>query len=262
VVDVFGEVDEQLRADRLRTFMQRAIPAFIVALVLSVLAVVAVWGVQAFVEHQNEQAAKAYTAALDVGAKGDQAKAFDQLDAIAKGGGPYAPLALMQQAGIRSDQNRPLDAVRLLDKAAAAGKLPIIADLASLKAAYLLMDTAPLNQISDRLAPLAKPDRPYHIQAREALALAKLAAGKTGEAKADLVAETLLADTPDSARQRAQAIIALIDSGTASSLKSLAEQAKTATPIPLPSPAQPGAQAGPGAPDGPAPPQDPPEAPQ
>ena len=39
VVDVFSEVDEQLRAERLRSFLQRAVPAFIAALVLTVLVV-------------------------------------------------------------------------------------------------------------------------------------------------------------------------------------------------------------------------------
>ncbi|MDB5460757.1 MAG: hypothetical protein JWO72_2498, partial [Caulobacteraceae bacterium] len=110
-----------------------------------------------------------------------------------------------------------------------------------------------------RLTPLTKPDRPYHGQAREALALAKLAGGQPKEAKADLVALGLLSDTPDSLRQRSQAIVALIDSGTAGSLKSLAQQALTATPTPLAPPPQ----AGPPSPDqAQGQPQGQPEAPQ
>jgi hypothetical protein len=255
VVDVFSEVDEQLRAERLRSFMQRAVPAFIAALVLSVLAVAGVEGWQMYQSSQSAKAAQAYQAAVDTAAKGDQAKAFDQFGDLAKRGGAYQALALMQQAGIRMDQNKPADAAALFDQAASASKSPIISDMASLKSAYALMDTAPLATLEARLTPLAAAGRPYHVQAREGLALARLANGKVAAAKADLVAVANQLDSPDSARQRAQAILALIDSGTGAGLKKLTEDSKTATPLPLPG------QAGPQAPQG-APVQAQPEAAQ
>ncbi len=239
MVDVFGEVDEQIRSDRLRTFVQRAWPVFVGALIAALAVVIGVWGFDQYRVSVSAKASQAYSDALDTQQKGDQAKAFDQFGVVAKGSGPYAALALMQQAGIRMDQNKPAEAAALFDKAAAASQSAMIADAAALKAAYALMDTAPLNQIVDRLTPLTKPERPYHGQAREALAMARVAGGQLKEAKADLVALTLLADTPDSLRQRAQAIIALIDSGTAANLKTLAQQALTAPPIAIapPSPA-------------------------
>jgi hypothetical protein len=255
VVDVFSEVDEQLRAERLRSFMQRAVPAFIAALVLSVLAVAGVEGWQMYQSDQSAKAAQAYQAAVDTLAKGDQAKAFDQFGDLAKRGGAYQALALMQQAGIRMDQNKPADAAALFDQAASASKSPMIADMATLKSAFALMDTAPLATLEAKLTPLIAPARPYHAQAREALALARLSNGKAAAARTDLVAVANQLDTPDSARQRAQAIIALIDSGTGAGLKKLAEDAKTAVPLPLPG------QAGPQAPEG-ASVQVQPEAPQ
>jgi hypothetical protein len=246
VVDVFSEVDEQLRAERLRSFMQRAVPAFIAALVLTVLTVAGVQGWQMYQASQSAKASQAYQAAVNTGAQGDEAKAFQQFDDLAKHGGPYQALALMQQGGIRVDQNKPAEAAALFDQAAAASKSPMISDIALLKSAYALMDTAPLATIEAKLTPLTAPGRPYKIQAREALALARLAAGKTAAAKQDLVAIANQLDTPDSARQRAQAIIALIDSGTGGSIKALADAAKTAQPLPLPG--QPGPQAPGGAP--------------
>ncbi len=247
MVDVFSEVDEQLRAERLRSFMQRAVPAFIAALVLSVLAVAGVQGWQMYKSSQSAKAAQAYQAAVDTAAKGDQAKAFEQFGDLAKHGGAYQALALMQQAGIRMDQNKPAEAAALFDQAATAGKSPIISDMAALKSAYAVMDTAPLATLEAKLTPLTAAGRPYRVQAREALALARLANGKTAAAKQDLVAVASQLDTPDSARQRAQAIISLIDSGTGAGLKKLADDAKTATPLPLPG--QPGQQAPQGAPD-------------
>jgi hypothetical protein len=264
VVDVFGEVDEQIRSDRLNTFIQRAWPVFVGALVAALLVVIGYWAYGQYRTNESAKASQAYSDALDLENKGDPAsaaKAFDQFAVIAKGTGAYASLALMQQAGIRMDQNKPTDAAALFDKAAAATKNPMIADIATLKAAYALMDTAPVAQMIERLTPLTKPDRPYHAQAREALGLAKLGAGQMKDAKADLVALSLLSDTPDSLRQRAQAVIAMIDSGTAGSLKTLAQQALTAAPAQMAPPPQ-------QAPDGQSPdqaqgqPQGQPEAPQ
>lgn len=233
MVDVFGEVDEQIRSDRLRTFLQRAWPIFAGALGLCLLVVVGVWGFDQYRAVQSAKMSQTYSDAVDTQAKGDQAKAFDEFGVVAKGAGPYVALALMQQGGIRLDQNKPADAAALFDKAAASTKVAMIADAASLKAAYALLDTAPVAQMVDRLTPLTKPERPYHAQAREALAMARLSAGQIKDAKADLVALSLLSDTPDSLRQRTQAIIALIDAGTAVNLKSLAQQALTAAPTPL-----------------------------
>jgi hypothetical protein len=233
VVDVFSEVDEQLRADRLRAFLRRAVPAFIAALVLSVLVVLAVEGYRMYRTAESAKASQIFQTALETAQGGDEAKAYDQLQPLAAGPGPYQALALMEQAGIRMDQNKPADAIVLFDKAAAASKSALISDAATLKSAYAQLDSAPLDKISGLLTPLTKADRPYHVQAREALALAKLGAGKAADAKSDLVALSLLQDTPDSARQRVQAIIGLIDSGTGAKLKALEEQAKTATPIPL-----------------------------
>jgi hypothetical protein len=246
VVDVFSEVDEQLRAERLRSFMQRAVPAFIAALVLTVLVVAGVQGWQMYQSSQSSKASQAYQAAVDTAAKGDGEKAFQQFGDLASHGGPYQALALMQQGGIRMDQNKPADAAALFDKAAAASKSPVISDMAALKSAYAIMDTAPLATLAAKLTPLTAAGRPYRVQAREALALARLANGRLAAAKADLVAVANQVDTPDSARQRAQAIIALIDSGTGASIKALADQAKTAAPLPLPG--QPGPQAPQGAP--------------
>ncbi len=240
MVDVFGEVDEQIRSDRLRTFVQRAWPVFAAALGLSLLVVIGVWGFDQYRSNASGKASLAYNEAFETLQKGDEAKAFDQFGAVAKGSGAYAALALMQQAGIRTAQDKPAEAVALFDKAVAADKTPMIADAASLKAAYALMDSAPLSQMVDRLTPLAKADRPYHAQAREALAMARIGSGQLKEARADLVALNLLSDTPDSLRQRAMAIVALIDSGTAAHLKSLAQQALTAAPIQIaPPPASP-----------------------
>lgn len=234
MVDVFDEVDEQIRAERFRVLVRRTVPYFIGALALCVAVVVGIWAYGQFSSGAIGKASMAYARGLDLEQKGDANGAFAQFTDAAKGPAGYRALALMQQAGIRLQQNKTAEAVALFDRAAKATSDKIIGDVASLKAAYALLDTASLTDITARLTPLMAADRPYHVQAREALAVAKIAAGQLSQARSDLGVLQLMTDTPDSERQRAGALITLIDSGTASSLKALA-----AAPVLPPPPAPP-----------------------
>jgi len=89
------------------------------------------------------------------------------------------------------------------------------------------------------LAPLLKQGRPYAVQAREALAFAKLLKGDEKGARADFVVIQGSLDAPDSARQRAGAAISLIDSGSA---KMVAPTVKAELAMPTPMMVAPGGQ--------------------
>jgi hypothetical protein len=222
VVDVFDEVDEQIRAERFRALVRRTVPYFIGALIACVAVVVGVWAYGKFSSGAIGGASLAYAKGMDLEQKGDADGAFAQFVLAAKGPAGYRSLALMQEGGIRLQQNKTVDAVALFDQAAKASSDKMIGDIASLKAAYILLDSASLADITARLSPLMAANRPYHVEAREALALAKIGAGQLSQARADLGVIELMSDTPETERQRAGALIALIDSGTASSLKALA----------------------------------------
>ncbi len=234
MVDVFHEVDEQIREERSRALIRRIVPVFIAALVVAVVAVLGVWGYQKYSLGASGKASDAYARGLDLMQQGDQNGAFAQFEQAAQGPAAYRSLSLMQEGGIRLMQTKTAEAVSLFDQAAKAAPDQMIGDAASLKAAYALLDTASLTDMTGRLTPLTAADRPYHVQAREALALAKIGAGQLSQAKSDLGVIQLMSDTPDSERQRAGALIALIDSGTAGSLKALAK-----APILAPPPAPP-----------------------
>lgn len=94
--------------------------------------------------------------------------------------------------------------------------------------------------------------RPYAIFAREALAMAKLMAGKTADARRDFSTIQLSLDAPEDLRQRAQLAVVLIDSGEAAAAVSAAKTAATMPPPPAsmvgaPPPAAQGPSPGPGA---------------
>ena len=222
MVDVFDEVDEQIRAERFRALVRRTVPYFIGALIACVAVVVGVWAYGQFSSAAIGKASLAYAKGMELDQKGDADGAFAQFALAAKGPAGYRSLALMQEAGIRLQQNKTVDAVALLDQAAKASSDKMISDIARLKAAYALLDTASLSDMTTPLTPLMAANRPYHVEAREALALAKIGAGQLSQARADLGVIELMSDTPETERQRAGALIALIDSGTASSLKALA----------------------------------------
>jgi hypothetical protein len=255
VVDVFEEVEEQLRSDRYRTFALKYLPWIGGGLLAALLVAVGVWGYQQYRQGGEEKASQTYAAGLDSLAHGDKDQAYQRFGEVANStAAAYKSLALMQQAGIRMDQQRTADAVALFDQAAKAAPNPIIGDEAHLKSALAVLDTASVAEIQEKLKPLtATPETPYNALAREAVAMAKLRNGDTKGARDDFVVLTLLPSAPDSVRQRAQAAKALIDSGSTAGVAAIVKAGLALPPAPLTQPAAP--QMGPGGPPQPAPDQ-------
>ncbi len=214
--DFVEEVEEQLRAEQMASLASRLWPWFAAALVATVIAWAGLAIYQAVRDRDISRASVVYDRAIDALASGDQTGAYTDLDPVAKDGpAGYRSLALMTQADMRLGAGKADEAAALYDRAAKAAPNAIFRDLARLRAAQALMDTAPLAQTQARLAPLIGADRPFDLEAREALALAKLQAGKAQEARGDLNAISLTLGVSQAMRSRAQAIIALIDSGQA-----------------------------------------------
>jgi len=245
VVDIFEEVDEHLRSDRLVVLARRYLPWVGGVLALALAIALGVWAYTSYQEKNTEAASQAYSDGLDKLGQGQFDAAYAKFaQAAEKPTAGYQALALMQQAGVRMDQKRVPEAVVLFDKAAAATNNPVIADSARLKSAFALLDTAPYDQVEARLKPLTDANRPFHALAREALGMAKLNAGRPNDALSDFQVLTLMADAPQDVRERAQAAITLIKAGTASGLPATVKAALVLPPPP-PQPAAPPAGAAP-----------------
>jgi hypothetical protein len=242
VTDLFTEVDEELRSERLRTLAIKIAPWAVGALVA---VLVGIAGYHFWREHSASQAAKAseqYAAALETLAAGNNDKAFQAFGAVAKSAPDgYKTLALMQQGALRVAANKPAEAVALYDAAAKAAPGPMLEDAAKLKAALVLMDTAPLKDLEARLLPLVGEDRPYRPEAMEALAFARLAAGDMNKARSDFAVIAIMPGASETARGRAAAAKTLIDSGSAAQVpavvKAAAASAVGAPPAPAAAPA-------------------------
>jgi hypothetical protein len=172
VSDIFTEVDEEVRREQLKKLWERY-GNFIIAAAFLVVAAVAAY--RGYDYWQNRQAAVA-GAAYDVASRlADEGKHDEAEAAFAKlvtdGTSGYRALARLREAAEMAERD-PKAAVAAYDRIASenAGQ-PLVSDLAAVRAAFLLVDTARLDEMTQRLEPLAQPAGPFRHTARELLAL-------------------------------------------------------------------------------------------
>lgn len=231
MADVFEEVEEQLRTERYKALAVRALPWAAGAFAVAIAIALAVWALDNYRAKTSAQASQAYAQALEAFEQGRASEADSLWTEISKSPSKvYKSLSLQHLGGLRLTAGDVPAAVKLFDASAAAAPDPLIGDAARLKAVYALLDTTSLKDIQARLDPLLKEGRPYRAEAREALAFAKLMAGDTAGARGDFVVISLVADAQQGARERAQAAIALIDSGSAKLVPAVVKSALALPP--------------------------------
>lgn len=234
MTDVFEEVEEEIRSERLKRLARQWLPIGGGILAVALVAALAWWGWQSMQTGRAHDGSVAYQRGLEALQSGDQAGAESAFtEAVEKGNGAYKALALQQRAGIAVAANRIPDAIALFDEAAKAAGDPILADPARFKAALLVMDTGSLEDVETRLTRLTEEGRPMRPFAQEALGLARLQHGKPTEARELFTLLTLGQDVPEAVRQRAQAAIGLIDSETTAGLAAIVAAQQVNPPAPV-----------------------------
>lgn len=228
MTDLFEEVEEQLRSDRYKQLGRTLLPWMLGIAAAALIAALAYWGWDAWRTKQTDAASEKYVAAMDAFTSGDRATAQKLWTEVSQTQSKaYKSLALMHLA---AGAQTPAEAAKLLDQAAESAPDPVIGDAARLKSAFALLDTASLKDLEGRLKPLMEDGRPYRIQAREALAFAKLKSGDTAGARGDFVLISQSLDAGQGAQARAQAAIGLIDSGSAKAVPSVVKSAQALPP--------------------------------
>ena len=238
MTDVFEEVEEDIRSERLKRLARNWLPIAGGILLVALVAALAWWGWQSFQTSRANAGSIAYQRGIESLQSGDTTaaeSAFAEAEKV--GNGAYKALALQQRAGLAVQANRIPDAIKLFDEAAKADSDPLLADPARYKAALLLMDNGgTLADLEARLLPLTEDDRPMRPFAQEALGLTRLQFNKPAEAREQFVLLTLGQDVPDSVRQRAQAAISMIDAGLTAGLGPIVAAQQL---VPPPEPAAP-----------------------
>ncbi|OYU70119.1 MAG: hypothetical protein CFE28_09005 [Alphaproteobacteria bacterium PA2] len=233
MVDVFEEVEEQLRSDHYKALALKILPWAIGVLAVVLACYGAVVGYNSYQSKAAAKASESYSKALEAFDQGRSAEAQGLWTEVSNSPSKvYKSLALQHLGALRLAANDTAGAVKFFDQSAASAPDPMIGDAASLKSAYALLDNSSLKDMQARLDPLMKEGRPYRTQAREALAYSKLLAGDTAGARGDFVVLSLSPDAQEGSRQRAQAAMSLIDSGSAK-LTSAVVKAALAAPPPM-----------------------------
>ena len=238
--DIFDETEENLRADQWVTIAKKAAPWVSGAFGLALAIALGIWGWQSWQDNITTKSGEAYQAGVEAVAKAasnpvagsaDTATAKAKFEEVTKtGSAAYKSMAWQQLAAIAVTANKTDEAVKDFDEAAKVGADPLLSDLASLKAVYLIMDKASFADVSKRLTPLTADKRPLAALAKEALAMAKLQSGDVKGARSDLLVLSSSLGTPSGVQQRAQTIIDAIDSGAAPVAQGVAKMPEAALP--------------------------------
>ncbi len=216
MVDIFDEVDEELRAERAQQLLKRY-AGLILAVAVLIIGAAAGWqGWRWYEARQDQKAAAQYLAAMtlaDASPTGSNeatrtAATATFASVAAQGPTGYATLARLREAALKADAGDLRGATALWDQVAGDSSVdPLLRDLASLLWAQHQIDQGDLALIEARLKPLAAADNPWHALAEEQLALLDLRQGKKDQAKTKLQHLAQDATAPSGVRGRASGLL-------------------------------------------------------
>ena len=209
--ELFDEVDEEVRRDQLKRLWDKY-SIFIVAGALLIIAGVGGWrGYQYLEAKKAAEAGAAFDKAVELSEANKHTEAetaFNDLAAKAPSG--YRMLARLRAAAEVASHD-PKAAAKLYDDIAADRSIGAEQqDLARIRAAGLLVDSAPYSEMLQRLESSTGPEATFRHTARELLALSAWHANDPAAARKwlDLIAND--GETPPSLRSRAEAMQALL----------------------------------------------------
>ena len=209
--ELFDEVDEEVRRDQLKRLWDKY-SIFIIAGALLIIAGVGGWRGYQYVEAKKAaEAGAAFDKAIELSEANKHTEAeaaFNDLAAKAPSG--YRMLARLRAAAEVASHD-PKAAAKLYDDIAADRSIGTEQqDLAKVRAAGLLVDSAAYSEMLQRLESSTGPEATFRHTARELLALSAWRANDTAAARKwlDLIASD--GETPPSLRSRAEAMQALL----------------------------------------------------
>jgi hypothetical protein len=237
VSDIFREVEEDVRKERLQKWW-KAWGDYVIALMA--LIVLSVAGYEVWLRYEAGQRAKAAADFVAAQHVTDPAKAVAAFDALKNAPGGYGLLARMAEADALPAAGKPNDAIALYKDIAASDSGPVGA-AARLRAAWLMADSASHADLVTLLNPINNATSPWRQLAREVLAYSDYKAGKTKEATFTFEALARDPDSPDALKSRAKAFATFLEGGGARDFGTVPPPATAPAPGTPPGKTPPGA---------------------
>jgi hypothetical protein len=210
VSDIFEEVEERLREDKLQTWVRKY---GLVALGVAVGAVILVGLASAYEawREQNNQSIGERFAAIQLQVENDPAAAVQALTEFEKSAhGGYKSLAEMERAGALQAQGDTAGALAAFDKAAQLANDPVVRQAAQLRAAYIAAETENFAAIEGRLQPIIEARGPMSYLARELLGVEAYEAHQTERARQEFSYLETAFEAPAGVRQRAGSFLQVL----------------------------------------------------
>lgn len=178
------EVDEGVRQDDLRNFVQRYGILVAVAFVLALAALGGGLWWKGHREKVREERSEKLITAFDALEGGRIAEGKQDLAPLVKDGGPAgSAIARLSLAAVAIRENRPADAEKAYDAVAHDGSVPKpYRDVATIRLVSSRFDQMKPEEVIARLKPLAQPGSPWFGNAGELLAMAYLKQGRNDQA--------------------------------------------------------------------------------
>ncbi len=210
MADIFHEVDEEVRRERLKRLWERYSGLILFAAVALVVAVAGWRGYEYYQSQRSAEAGAQIEAALTLAEGGKMEEAAQAFDKIAQTGtSGYRVLSRLRSASVTAARDKSA-AVKDFDAIAADTSVDSnFRDLAAIRAGFILVDSAALSDMEQRLEPLTGGTRTFRHSARELLALSAFRAKDAAAIKrwADMIVND--AESPAGMRGRIEALLAL-----------------------------------------------------
>lgn len=206
---LFREVDEEVRQEQYKKLWARYGNLVIGVCLAVILGVGGYQGWNYWQTKQAEAAGDSFFTAAELAAAGKQAEAQAQFESVSHPG--FRGLAQLREASLLASSGKPTEAVAIFDAVAADNTADAtLRDLARIRAAAALADTASFADIESRLKAFDAEGNPWRHVAREIMASVQWRL-KDYPAASKLV-ERILADTetPPTLRQRTQVMSELL----------------------------------------------------
>ncbi|HEY5347754.1 MAG TPA: tetratricopeptide repeat protein [Rhizomicrobium sp.] len=207
--DIFREVEEDVRRERLEKFWKDNGDYVLTGVAILLLAIAGYVFWNKYEAGQRAKAAAQFSAAQQITDPARAAIAYARIASSAPKG--YAQLAAMEEADALFVSGNRAKAIDIYKSIAKNGGP--LADAARLRAGWDIADTASRAEISDWLAPLTRTNTAWSQMAREILAYSDYRAGKMAAAEVEFESLSHDFQAPNGVRQRAAAMASFLRNG-------------------------------------------------